>query len=529
LLEPDEARYAEIPRQMLADGNWLVPTLHDQPYVHKPPLLYWLVMASYSLFGVHDWAARIVPGIAGVLMVAIAYLWGRRTLGFRPGLFGAIMLATSVRFLYLGRMLNMDGILGLCVLCGWSAGYLATRDTRLRWRWWSLSAVATAFGVLTKGPVALVLVLIPFILLTLLDDRRARLGVRGLSGFAAIVAGIATPWFLLVAAASPGFNREFLWTHNLQRFFAPLDHEEPVWYFLPGLLLGMMPWTLLLPTLLKGTFRPTGIRASRRPAALGFVLLCVLWTLTFFSLSGCKRPAYILPAMPPLALALGYALHAMLPVDLLARVRTMSAAWTGQLAYRTTQAVTFAGIVAGIVACVSGLISDQAAAALTIAGAAFLAIIHWTSPRRHVGAAWAICAATTATLLMVGLHLLMPGYERRFALRAEVSAQQAAVANPSIPVVCYPRRWDSVSFYLRRGDVQVFGPRQWPEMVAELRRQPSTLVFIKSDNAHSQPLKEFLGQLPASLEFTPLARHGIVTAGVVQRRAEAPSTVLARR
>src|SRR5437879_5517240 len=69
LLEPQEARYAEIPRQMLDSGSWLTPVLHGQPYFDKPPLLYWLVMGCYGLFGVHDWAARLVPGLACVLTV----------------------------------------------------------------------------------------------------------------------------------------------------------------------------------------------------------------------------------------------------------------------------------------------------------------------------------------------------------------------------------------------------------------------------------------------------------------------------
>src|SRR5207247_2362940 len=69
LLEPEEARYAEVPRQMLLAGDWVVPTLHGQLYLDKPPLLYWAVMISYSLFGVHDWAARLVPALAGLLTV----------------------------------------------------------------------------------------------------------------------------------------------------------------------------------------------------------------------------------------------------------------------------------------------------------------------------------------------------------------------------------------------------------------------------------------------------------------------------
>src|SRR5947209_15783135 len=104
LLEPQEARYAEIPRQMLRDGSWVVPTLHGQPYLDKPPLLYWLVMVSYRLFGVHDWAARLVPCSAAFLTVLVTYGWGRRVLGGRAAFLGALVLCLSGRFVYLGRM-----------------------------------------------------------------------------------------------------------------------------------------------------------------------------------------------------------------------------------------------------------------------------------------------------------------------------------------------------------------------------------------------------------------------------------------
>src|SRR5438132_730745 len=83
LLEPEEARYAEIPRQMFAQGSWITPVLHGEDYYHKPPLFYWLVMISYQVFGVHDWAARLIPSIAGILTIFITYSWARRTNGER--------------------------------------------------------------------------------------------------------------------------------------------------------------------------------------------------------------------------------------------------------------------------------------------------------------------------------------------------------------------------------------------------------------------------------------------------------------
>src|SRR5205085_6446042 len=108
LQEPEESRYAEIPRQMLDSGNFLVPRLHGIPYYDKPPLLYWLVMSSYRVFGVHDWAARLIPSCATFLTILVTYLWGRRVLGPSAALAGATMLCLSLRFLYLGRLLTMN-------------------------------------------------------------------------------------------------------------------------------------------------------------------------------------------------------------------------------------------------------------------------------------------------------------------------------------------------------------------------------------------------------------------------------------
>ncbi|HLW66235.1 MAG TPA: glycosyltransferase, partial [Gemmataceae bacterium] len=115
LLEPEEGRYAEIPRQMLVENHWLVPTLHGQPYLDKPPLLYWLVMTSYSLFGVHDWSARLVPGLAGFLTIAVSYFWARKTVGHRAAILGSGMLCLAAEFVYYGRMLTMNGPLALFV------------------------------------------------------------------------------------------------------------------------------------------------------------------------------------------------------------------------------------------------------------------------------------------------------------------------------------------------------------------------------------------------------------------------------
>src|SRR5262245_19124168 len=127
LFEPDEGRYAEIPREMLARGEWVVPYLQGQPYLDKPPLLYWLVMGSYSLCGVHDWAARLVPALAVHLCVLLVYCLGRRSLGARAAFRGALLLALMPGFLGMGRLLLLDGLLALWVTLGLLAALEAVR------------------------------------------------------------------------------------------------------------------------------------------------------------------------------------------------------------------------------------------------------------------------------------------------------------------------------------------------------------------------------------------------------------------
>src|SRR5262249_34052471 len=133
LFEPDEGRYAEIPREMLARGEWVVPYLHGQPYLDKPPLLYWLVMGAYSVLGIHAWVARLVPALAVHGCVLLTYLLGRRSLGQRAAFWGALALTLAPGFTSMGRLLILDGLLTLLVLLALFGVFEALRtDTFMR-------------------------------------------------------------------------------------------------------------------------------------------------------------------------------------------------------------------------------------------------------------------------------------------------------------------------------------------------------------------------------------------------------------
>jgi 4-amino-4-deoxy-L-arabinose transferase-like glycosyltransferase len=306
LLEPDESRYAEIPREMLARGDWIVPYLQGEPYLDKPPLLYWLVMLSYQVFGVADWAARLVPALAIHATVLLAYLFGKRSFGERAAFWGALLLALAPGFTSMGRLLVLDGLLAFCVTLSIFAAFEALRGHRFRWSWWLLSAAACGGGILTKGPIALLLLAPPLWLFGVLGDRSRRVGWGAWLVLGTIVVALALPWYVNVCLRVPEFAKHFLWEHNVVRFLTPFDHQQPVWFYGPVLLLGLLPGSLLLPPFLRFLSSGQHDVSDRRGPELGFAMLAGGWCLIFFTLSGSKLPTYILPAFPFLCLALGY-------------------------------------------------------------------------------------------------------------------------------------------------------------------------------------------------------------------------------
>jgi hypothetical protein len=306
LLEPDESRYAQIPREMLARGDLVVPTLQGEPYLDKPPLFYWLVAGIYRLFGSYDWSARLVPALAVHACILVTYLFGRRWLGEAAAFRGALVLALSPGFLGMGRLLILDGLLSLWTTLALFSAYEATRSNRLRWGWWVLGGAACGLGVLTKGPVAPLLLIPPLWLYFWLAGPGHRPRWSEWAAFGLVMTAVAAPWYAALAQRTPSFVSYFIWEHNLKRFLVPFAHAHGVWFYVPILFATLFPGALLLFPWLRFLFSTHEENARRRPAQLGFLLLGGGWCVLFFTLSAGKLPTYILPALPPLALVLGH-------------------------------------------------------------------------------------------------------------------------------------------------------------------------------------------------------------------------------
>jgi 4-amino-4-deoxy-L-arabinose transferase-like glycosyltransferase len=521
LLEPEDALFAEIPREMLVEGHWIVPVHHGQADYQKPPLLYWLIMASYAVFGVHEWSARLIPCASALGTILVTFWWGNRALGFRGGLAGAFILCLSARFLYQARMITTDGLLCFWVVTAWAIGHRAIRAPRLNVSCFVLSASACALGILTKGPVALALVAVPLFVDHLLRRSTIWSMLSLWPAYVATALGLASPWFAIMAWREPGFLREFFWTHHVvMRFLRPL-HEEPAWFYLPVLLLGTLPWTLLLPALIRLLLRRSESTARQCKAALGFPLLCCLWCLVFFSAASCKRVGYILPAMPTLALAVGYALDRQLAAGPLTACGFFRGVRAASWPYWGAQGVLAVGIVGALVASSVGLAKPASCLAMAALAAAGMGCLVYRGRRQTLQSSWVACALSTFAVLFLAIHVLLPGYYRKFSLRAELRSPALAIHRSRATVICYPHLWDSVTFYLGHDDVRAYGLPNRNLLIGDLHSRPESVLMVKSGHV----LNDLLRALPDSLEFVPIGGPGLITAGVVHQRTQVAAQV----
>jgi 4-amino-4-deoxy-L-arabinose transferase-like glycosyltransferase len=312
LIKPDEGRYAEIPREMVASGDWVTPRLNDLKYFEKPPLQYWTTAAAYEVFGEHQWTSRLwtaLTGFAGILLVWFA---GLRLFGREAANYAAILLGSSMLYALMAHINTLDMGVTFFITLGIVALLIAQQDTeKFRGRWMVIAWAALALAVLSKGLMGLVL---PgaalFIYMVVQRDFSVLKRMHWLSGLAAFLL-ITVPWFYLVMKANPEFFQKFFIYEHFTRFTTKeLGRYQPWYYFVPILLLGMLPWTLLMFDALLRTWRDSRQMAKAFNAAR-FLLVWAAFIYLFFTVSGSKLPSYILPMFPALALLMGKQLAEM--------------------------------------------------------------------------------------------------------------------------------------------------------------------------------------------------------------------------
>jgi 4-amino-4-deoxy-L-arabinose transferase-like glycosyltransferase len=300
LLGADEPRYAQVAREMFARHDWITPTLGGKPWLEKPALYYWQTMLAYSVFGVSDWAARLPSAVDATLMVICIYLF---LLRFRSGfqLDGALMAASASGVIGFAHAASMDMPLTATfsiAMLAWYAWYESASK-----RYLAMSYVCLGLAVLAKGPVAPFLaVAIVLIFAAAKGDYRLLARTLWIPGIALFLL-TALPWYVAVQLRNPQFFHVFILEHNLERFGKDLyHHTQPFWYYLPVVLLGLVPWTMFVSMALAETIRAWWTEKRElfqsEDALPVFLVIWLIVPVAFFSFSASKLPGYILPALP---------------------------------------------------------------------------------------------------------------------------------------------------------------------------------------------------------------------------------------
>jgi 4-amino-4-deoxy-L-arabinose transferase-like glycosyltransferase len=299
LVEVDDARYAEVPREMAQTGDWGTPTLNYMDYVEKPPLWYWLAASSYKIFGVGEAQARLPLALLSLLGLMLTAWLGRWLFDETTGLLGAAALGSAALWFFLSHYITLDLLLSVTLLAE-TAFILRVLIHPEDARWAAPAAwTAAALAFLSKGLVSVVLPGAWAAGLFLLFPQWRRPFLKLLNPLGAVLfAAITLPWFFLMEERHPGFLHFFFTEQHFQRYLTPkYNRVSPWWFFLVVLPAGMLPWA---PSAAAAVCRkPKAWRENPLDAALA---LWVLVVLGFFSTSSSKLATYILPVAPHLSL-----------------------------------------------------------------------------------------------------------------------------------------------------------------------------------------------------------------------------------
>jgi len=484
LFEPDETRYAQIGLEMHDTGDWVVPRLNGEPYLDKPPLLYGLTSISYSLLGVSEQAARMPTALAALLTILLTYVLGRRLLGDRAAAIGAGLLLLSSGFLFAGRFVMMDSLLTLFTTVGLLAGAVALHAKREALAWWALAGVACGLGTLTKGPVAGVICIPPLLAAAWLTRNGRVLRPRVAGALLLPAVAIAAPWFVMISASQHEFSSHFFWKHNIERFFQAFNHSEPWWFYIPVLAIGLLPGSLLFGPLAVYLFgRGKKVHEHKTMAArtqqLGTVLLAGVWVAAFFSLSSCKLPAYILPAVPMFCLVLGRMLHDLLEAE-------HDLPLISRFAQRARLQALGLSVVAGVIAVLADLFFHGAGQRwggvvfLAVPALAWLGLRH--GQRTTAGKNWLATAAVCLVVSIYGLDRVIPRIADWRSL-PQAAAKVQSQLGESVPVVFFGRRQYGANFSIHQGDVQEFSTDQLEDFQKYMDQHALAVVVANRNGA----------------------------------------------
>lgn len=483
LWDSNEAFYAETPREMIATGDYVNPTFNYRVRLNKPPLSYWIVVPFYKLFGVSETSERLPIVLAAMVMIATAFGLGRLLFSLDAGLLAAIGLATSPRFLMFSRRIMIDVYLAMFMALALFLFALAERRPDRRRLYLVLMYACTGFAVITKGPVAVLLIVLVLGIYFLVSRRLSEIRRMMLPTGLIVIALIVLPWYLAIYFQNGwGYIETFLIKDNLSRYMEPVwGPRRGIFFYGPVVVGDFFPWSLfLLPLFWKALRRVWPFKRTTTPEGsldhqewdnYALLLIWMVVIVVFFSLSKSKEDLYVLPIFPAAAALVGNSLSRLFSIK---KFHWQSAVrWTALclglfmiaaaavilfLFNNSVQPYKLAGtLLISFVGIIGGVITASA----TLRNKARLAIA--TTAMTVIACNWVFVAWT------------LPDFERYRPIRA-LSGVIAAEAGPDAMVGYFRAAYPSMVFYLRRPIFEYVAPGE-PTAARILEQQEIEAAF----------------------------------------------------
>ncbi|MGH9775471.1 MAG: phospholipid carrier-dependent glycosyltransferase [Candidatus Acidiferrales bacterium] len=473
LTGPDEPRYASIARDMARSGDWVTPRLYGQPWFEKPILYYWSAGIFFCILPGNEWPARLPSAIAA-LAAALSLAWlARKFYGSSAGFTTLLIFPTCVGVVGFARAATPDMLFASALTLAMAASACVLARSNGLWeqdapapaslhsRWAEITfGISLGLAALAKGPAALLLApgaVVAWALVT----RRWRAAFR-LASIPAILSFciVALPWYILCARRNPSLVRTFLLEHNFERYLTPVfQHRQPVWFFIPILAIGLLPWSALLAVVFHDARSTLRERRWRNSPGLLFAIWAAV-PFVFFSFSQSKLPGYILPSIAPLVLLLAASTAKMSRKQTPMRwpLRAVAVTWLGMC-------VSFPLLVRRLPPGAPGDLLIWIRAGCV--GAAVTGILVFSLARKRN-----LALLTTALAAAIGVEYtslsILPRLDPYISART-VAEETTAASENSIPLYTFgiSRAWVyGLSFYL---DSEL---REW-----EPKREGSAVVF----------------------------------------------------
>lgn len=446
--DANEAYYAETPREMIESGDYINPSFNYQPRFNKPVLSYWAVAAFYHVFGVSERSERLPIAASALVLMATAYGLGRAAWSREAGLLSALALATTPRFLMFSRRIIIDMwitmFMALTLLCF----VLAEARPDHRRRYLLLMYVAAGLGVLTKGPIAVVLPALATLIYLAAERRLKDLARMMIPSGMIIVSLIVLPWYAaLYAQHGWVYIREFFIDENLMRYAQPFGAaRRGVLFYIPVLLSDLFPWSLLLPVAFGSVwtaFTDAGSTAGVKGNKVQRILFGWIATIiVFFTFSQTKEDLYIFPAVPAEAALIGVVLaRAFDSRPLFSAVR-----WSFIMAGGLVGLIGIGLFWLTVTGTRYQLAGTRAVALMAVAGGAQVLTAAW---RRQLRPGTLGLACVFAAMSWVFVLASLPDFERYkpVAPLVDIIKQRAA---PQARIGYYRFAMPSMAFYMRR-------------------------------------------------------------------------------